>query len=65
MSIQRHYDGKELSSLYINGDELKELLELINEVIMSNYTTEYGNKLKAAYPNVYPIIDDICQEIYE
>ena len=60
MSIQRHYDGKQLSSIYINGDELKEFAKVINEIYMILTEENCDNLLKEC-PNVFPILDLVLE----
>jgi hypothetical protein len=61
MSIQRHYDGKELASIYINGDELEEFMELIARVLVQNYSKEYIESLESEFPNVFPVLDQAIE----
>ena len=58
MSIQRHYDGLELSSIYINGDELHGFLELITKADMGNRNKYLNGETEKAFLVMRDLIAD-------
>jgi hypothetical protein len=61
MSIQRHYDGEELTSIYINGKELLEFKTFLAE-IYETYTQEDLENILKKCPNLWQVIEKIYGE---
>ncbi len=61
MSIMSSYDGDKLFSLHLYGEELKETMAMISELIGCLSELDI-REFKIKYSKVYKIIDNLCAE---